>query len=167
MHGIVTESSPPIGETDGEKGDLVVECREGRLLVTLDDGDLLVEESLLVGHRLEHAWEDFIEELLLGGDDDIDLRMKCAVLARGRLCLQVGDDFWCPYLPAEDEDSANLLVLTADVLERVVDLLIGRAACTLVLALDVDVRRSINRNGDGRTGVEVIITNGYENRIEK
>ena len=33
--------------------------------------------------------------------------------------------------------------------------------------IEVDVRRSINRNGDGRTGVEVIITNGYENRIEK
>ena len=33
--------------------------------------------------------------------------------------------------------------------------------------IDVDVRRSINRNGDGRTGVEVIITNGYENRIGK
>ncbi len=28
----------------------------------------------------------------------------------------------------------------------------------------VDVRRSINRNGNGRTGVEVIITNGYEKR---
>ena len=33
--------------------------------------------------------------------------------------------------------------------------------------IEVDVRRSINRNGDGRTGVEVIITNGYENRIGK
>lgn len=33
--------------------------------------------------------------------------------------------------------------------------------------IEVDVRRSINRNGNGRTGVEVIITNGYENRIEK
>ena len=33
--------------------------------------------------------------------------------------------------------------------------------------IEVDVRRSINRNGDGRTGVEVIITNGYENRISR
>lgn len=31
--------------------------------------------------------------------------------------------------------------------------------------IEVDVRRSINRNGNGRTGVEVIITNGYESRI--
>lgn len=29
----------------------------------------------------------------------------------------------------------------------------------------VDVRRSINRNGDARTGTEVIITNGYKNRM--
>ena len=33
--------------------------------------------------------------------------------------------------------------------------------------IEVDVRRSINRNGDGRTGGEVIISNGYDNRSGK
>lgn len=161
---------------------------ESRLLVAFDDGDLLVEETLLVGHRLEHTVEDIIEELLFGGDYDIDFGMKLVVLSSDYLCLEVGDDFWRPYFAAEQENPAVLRVSTTDVLERVVD----RALATEFRRLDeigaklmltnhdtdlirelyegfdlieVDVRRSINRNGDGRTGVEVIITNGYENRI--
>ena len=115
----------------------MAECRKCRLLVAFDDGDLLVEGTLLVGHRLEHAGEDLIEKLLLGGDDDIDLRMKLIVLSHGYLRLEVGDDFRCPYLAAEEENSAVLLVLAANVLERVVGLLIGRAARTLVLTNSV------------------------------
>lgn len=93
--------------------------------------------SAVIGSNMRG--EDFIEELLLGGDDDIDLRMKLVVLSHGHLRLEVCDDFWCPYLASEEEeDSAILLVLAADVLERVVGLLIGRAARALVLALNAD-----------------------------
>lgn len=111
---------------------------ESRLLVAFDDGDLLVEETLLVGHRLEHTVEDIIEELLFGGDYDIDFGMKLVVLSSDYLCLEVGDDFWRPYFAAEQENSAVLRVSTTDVLERVVDLLVGRAVRALVLALDAD-----------------------------
>lgn len=111
---------------------------ESRLLVAFDDGYLLVEKALLVGHRLEHAVEDIIEELLLGGDYDIDFGMKLVVLSSDYLCLEVGDDFWRPYFAAEQENSAVLRVSTTDVLECVVDLLVGRAVRALVLALDAD-----------------------------
>lgn len=58
-----------------------------------------------------------------------------------------------------DEIGAKLMLTNHDT-ELIRDLYAGFDIET------VDVRRSINRNGNARTGTEVIITNGYKNRMD-
>ena len=68
--------SPPIGETDGEKDDLAVECSEGRLLVAFDDGDLLVYYD----RRSEFNG-------LVSADSDDDIAVAALFLFLNRHCF--------------------------------------------------------------------------------